>query len=118
YLLLDHLPQDNDLRLSLVSLAILYLPITDNLVFAQTQIAILLLLTLFMRWMASGRFALAGSVVALAGLLKVFPIILVGYLLARRQWKAILYAGLVLVVGGLLTLGLIGVGRTLEFAKT
>ena len=114
-LLLDGLPEHHGLRLSLVGLVILYPPITNNFVWGQTQLMLLFLFTLFMRWLASGRHALAGSIVGLAGLLKVFPLLLVGYLLARRQWKAIFYAGLVLVAGGLLTLALIGVDRSLDF---
>jgi len=116
YLLLDGVPK-GELQLSLVGLAILYAPITDNFYYAQTQILILLLLTLFMRWLESGRHALAGSMLALAGLFKVFPLILLGYLLARRRWKAILYTGLFLMVGGLLTLGLVGAETSINFVR-
>src|SRR5208337_4541557 len=109
YLLLDGVPRDYRLRLALVGLVILYQPITDNFFFAQSQIMLLFLFTLFMRGMGSGRHAFAGSIVGLAGLLKVFPLVLVGYLLTRRRWEATFYAGLVLVVGGLVTLALVGV---------
>ena len=115
YLLLDRLPKDTDLRLALLGLAILYAPITYNFYYAQTQILILLLLILFMRWLGSGRHALAGFMLALAALLKVFPAILIGYLLLRRQGKAIVYVGLGLIVGGVVTLTLVGVELSLHF---
>jgi alpha-1,2-mannosyltransferase len=115
YLLLDGLPRDYRLRLSLVGLVILYPPITDNFFYAQSQIMLLFLFTLFMRGLGSGRHAFAGAIVGLAGLLRVFPLVLVGYLVVRRRWKATFYAGLVLVGGGLLTLALVGVGRSLNF---
>jgi hypothetical protein len=116
-LLLDGLPRDTDLRLALVGLAILYAPITYNFYYAQTQIVILLLLILFMRWLGSGRHALAGFMLAAATLFKVFPAILIGYLVLRRQGKAIAYVGLGLIVGGAVTLTLVGVERSLHFYK-
>ncbi len=115
YLLLDGMPGDTDLRLALVGLAILYTPITSNFFYAQTQILILLLLTVFMRSLKSGRQALAGAVLGLAGLLKVFPLALIGYLILRRKSKAIVYTGLSLVLGLLVTLALVGVDRSLHF---
>jgi hypothetical protein len=115
YLLLDGLPRDTDLRLALLGLAILYAPITYNFYYAQTQILILLLLILCMRWLGSGRHALAGLILALAVLLKVFPVILMGYLILRRQGKAIVYTGLGLIFGGVVTLTLVGVERSLHF---
>jgi len=115
YLLSKGLPKNNDLRLALVGLAILYAPVSDNFYYAQTQILILLLLTLFMRWMESGRQRLAGAILGVAVLLKLFPLILVGYLLLRRQRTALLSAGLTLISGGVLTLALVGLGRSLGF---
>jgi len=117
YLLLDGLPTDTDLRLALVALAILYFPISDNICYAQTQILILLLLILFIRWVGAGRDALAGSILALAGLLKVFPIILIGYLLLRRLYKPVIYTAVASIAGGVVTLALVGVDRSLHFVQ-
>jgi len=114
YLLLDDLPKDYRLRLSLVGLVILYPPITNNLVWGQAQIMLLLTFTLFMRWLGSGRNALAGAIIGFAGLLKVFPLLMVGYLLIRSHWKTIFYAVLVVAVGGLITLSIVGIGRSLD----
>ncbi len=115
YLLFKGLTKNNDLRLALVGLAILYAPVSDNFYYAQTQILILLLLTQFMRWMESGRQRLAGAILGVAVLLKIFPLILVGYLLLRRRRTALLSAGLTLIFGSLLTLGFVGLDRSLNF---
>ena len=101
--------------MAVVGLAILYFPINNNFCYAQTQTLILLLLVLFMRWVQSGRDALAGSMLALAGLLKVFPIILIGYLLLRRSYKSVIYTAVASIAGGIVTLALIGVDRSLHF---
>ena len=117
YLLLDGLPGDTELRLALAGLAIFYTPITDNFFYAQTQILILLLLVLFVRWLRSGRHVLAGFVLAFAGLLKVFPLILIGYLVLRRQSKALVYTGLGLILGGVVTFAFVGIRRSLHFLE-
>lgn len=117
YLLFEGMPKDTGVRLALIGLAILYVPVTDNFYYAQTQILILLLLTLFMRWIESGHDALAGSVLAVAGLLKVFPLILVGYLLVRRQRRALVFAGMTLFIGSALTLGFVGLDKSLRFLE-
>ncbi len=115
YLLLDGFPEDIELRLGLVGLAILYTPVTDNFYYAQTQILILLLLVLFMRWSKMRRYELAGVCLAVAGLLKIFPLILVGYLVLSRRVKTIVYTGIGLALGGLATFALVGIRRSLDF---
>jgi hypothetical protein len=115
YLLFDSFPKDTELRLAFTGLALLYAPVSENFFYAQTQILILLLLILFARALKSGHDALAGSLLAFAGLLKIFPLILVGYLVLRRRGKALLYTGLGLILGGTITFALVGVHRSLHF---
>ncbi|MGD0075949.1 MAG: glycosyltransferase family 87 protein, partial [Candidatus Binataceae bacterium] len=117
YMLLDGLPQHMGLRLSLVGLVILYPPITSNFVWGQSQLMLLFFFVLFMRWLNCGRQSWAGAIAGLAGLLKIFPLLLLGYLAIRRQWKAILYAGMVLIAGGILTLTFVGVGTSADFVS-
>ena len=115
YLLLDGLPREPSFRLFLIALVLLYPPISNNFYWGQTQIMLLCFLTLFMCWMEGGRESWAGAILGFAGLLKLFPLMLMGYLLLRRQWKAIFYAGLVMVLGGLVTVAFLGVSRTMNF---
>ncbi|HTY56841.1 MAG TPA: glycosyltransferase family 87 protein [Candidatus Binataceae bacterium] len=115
YLLFDGLSANYKSRVLLLGLVVFYPPITDNFFWAQTQILMLLAIVLFMRWLESGRPALAGAILGLAGLLKIFPLLLVVYLLLRRQWKALCYVVLVIAIGGIVTLGFVGVDRSINF---
>jgi hypothetical protein len=100
---------------SLVALAILYPPLSNHFKFAQTQIVILLLLVVAMRALASGNDPLAGLILAFAGLLKVFPLVMAGYLIMGRRWRALGWMIAALVAGGCLTLALVGVKRSFSF---
>lgn len=115
YLLLDEF--DRDTRLLLTSLAILYWPLAYHFLDAQVQIFILLLLTLSMRCLTRQYDVLAGSILAIAGLLRVFPLIFLGYLLIRRRWTSLLAMLFTLVTGAAITLRLLGVTRALAFLR-
>jgi alpha-1,2-mannosyltransferase len=109
--------QECDLQrgLLLAAAAILYEPLALHFHFAQAQLAILLLLTLAMRSLTKGYEAVAGLALAIASLLRVFPLIFVGYLLIRRKWRALCYMGIALVLGGAITWGLLGTTRSQGF---
>jgi Glycosyltransferase family 87 len=80
---------------------LLYSPINDHIAFAQVQILILLMLVLVMRWLASGREVAAGLMLALAVMLRAFPLVLALYLIVTRRWRALfaMTMGLVLIAG-------------------
>jgi hypothetical protein len=65
--------------------------------------------------MERGRDAAAGLILAFATLLRAFPLLLVGYLVLMKQWRAVAYTMVGLAVGGLVTVVLVGVGSTLSF---
>jgi hypothetical protein len=52
--------------------------------------------------------AATGLLLALAGMLKVFPFVLVGYLACRRQWRALAWTGVGVALIGLVTLCRVG----------
>jgi Glycosyltransferase family 87 len=99
------------------AIALLYAPVTENLLFSQRQAIILLLLVLMMRALQSGREAIAGSLLALAIAYRVFPILIAGYFLVRRQWRPLIYAGIGLVLLGLLTIAVMGLPLCLNFVR-
>jgi hypothetical protein len=93
---------------SMAALGVFYHPIKLHFFWAQLQIVILVLLACTLRSLKSRRDVAAGGSVAAAALIKVFPVLLVGYLAVARRWKALLWLGLFLVLGGLLTVGICG----------
>ena len=101
--------------LAVAALAILFPPVTDHLIWGQNKMLVLLMFVLMLRWLERGRDAAAGLMLALATLLRAFPLLLVGYLVLMRRWRAVAYTGIGLLFGGLITLALAGVNSTLSF---
>jgi alpha-1,2-mannosyltransferase len=100
---------------SLGALAVLYAPLAQNYAWGQSQVFVLLLLVVMMRAMERGRDGAAGLALAAAGLLRAYPLLLLGYLALRRRWRAMLFALGGLAAGGLATLALAGIPLTLAF---
>jgi hypothetical protein len=93
-------------------------------VFGPLQIAVgegqwdpvfLLLIAAATAGVAARRNVLAGLVVALVASIKPYPLVLIGYFLARRSWRAALAT--VVALGGLLVAGslVVGLDETLAF---
>jgi alpha-1,2-mannosyltransferase len=83
--------------------------------FAQSQIVVLLCLVLVMNALRRNNQALAGFVLAFASMLRVFPIVMVGYLIVERKWLAIRWMAAGIVIIGLVTLIFVGWDRGLSF---
>ncbi len=103
--------------LAVVALAFLYPPVGEHFFYGQNKIFVLLMLVLMMRWMADGHDAAAGLILGIAVLMRGFPLLMVGYLVLRRRWRAIAYAALGIVMGGLLTVAILGLPQTLSFSS-
>lgn len=105
--------------LSLAGLALMYPPVDQVFVWGQTQIVLMFLLVLAMRSLGRGRGGDlgAGAAIALAGLLRAFPLLLAGYLVARRNWRALFWMVAFCVAGTLATAWMIGVARCLSWVK-
>jgi alpha-1,2-mannosyltransferase len=104
-----------DAALAMAALTILFPPVADHLVWGQNKMLVLLMFVLMLRWMERGREAAAGLILALAILLRAFPLLLVGYLLLMKRWRAVAYTMLGLAVGGLMTVVLVGIDRSFSF---
>ena len=94
---------------------LLYAPLGDHIAFAQVQVLILLMLVLVMRWLASGRQIAAGLMLALAIMLRAFPIVLALYLLATRRWRALAAMTIGVVVIGIVTTAGLGLNVMRSF---
>jgi hypothetical protein len=104
--------------LVLSALALLYPPVGWHFLNAQSKILLLLLLVTMMRLMERGSERTAGLCLAAAGLLRIFPLLLIGYLFVQRRWTMLFWTLIGLTAGGLITLGLLGASYTLSYFDT
>lgn len=96
------------IALELAALAILYEPLKIHFYFAQTQILILFLIVVAMAQLERGRDGSAGMILALATLLKAYPLALGAYLVLTRKWRGAAFMTLGLLVGFTITLAIVG----------
>jgi hypothetical protein len=101
--------------ISLCAIVLLYPPLSNHIFFAQTQIIILLLLVTAMRSIEAKHDRTAGLALAVASLLKVFPLVMVGYLVMLRRWRALIWTVIGLTAGTAATLFAFGLERNVSF---
>ena len=101
--------------LSLAGFTILFPAFGDNFEYAQSQAIVLLLLAVAMRSLESGKDRAAGAALAIASLLRIFPVIMFGYLVMRRRWRALGFALACLAIGAAITIGCVGFRTALDF---
>ena len=94
--------------LVVAAVCLMYPPIASNLSFGQSEIFLCLLLTLMLVALRHKSDRLAGLALAAAVLLRAYPIGLVAYLFVLHRWKAIGWAFLGLMVGGIITILFVG----------
>ncbi|HUY38394.1 MAG TPA: glycosyltransferase family 87 protein [Candidatus Binataceae bacterium] len=90
-------------RASIASLAVLFFPLYDNFCYGQIQLMILLGLLVVNLLLARRSDVAAGIVLSFLVLVKLYPLMLVGYLLVRRRWRAINWMAIGLCLGSILT---------------
>ncbi len=101
--------------LTMVPLALIYPPVEIHFFSGQSKIPILLLLAAMLRLMESGRDRAAGLCLAFASLLRIFPLLLIGYLAIQRRWSVLGWTMVGIAAGTLTTLALFGVSNSLSF---
>jgi hypothetical protein len=89
---------------SIAALAMLFAPVGNDLVNGQSKTQIFLLLVVMIRLLESGREGWAGLTLAAAGLLRVFPLMLLGYFIIRGRRRLVIYTIAGVVAGGMLTM--------------
>lgn len=107
---------DTRMALAVAALALLYAPITENSLFGQRQTIILLLLVMVMRSLQRGREATAGMLLAVAVAYRIFPLLVAGYFIVRRQWRPLLYMAFGLAIVGAVTIAAIGLPVCLSYS--
>jgi hypothetical protein len=100
----------------LAGLLLMSAPLNLNFYWGQSQLIILMLLVVAMRAMERERDSDAGLIIAAAALLRAYPALLVGYLVLRRKWRAVVFAIAGIAIGMLATIAILGLGQTLSYA--
>ncbi len=87
---------------------LLFYPVWESLIFGQIIGIVFFLLVLALWALNRGRGALAGASIAIATVLKVFPALLVVYVIWRRRWRCAAVALIVVVASFLVCLPFAG----------
>jgi hypothetical protein len=98
-----------------VALVPWYPPVATHFYWGQSKILTLLMFVLIVRWLESKCDRAAGLLLAVAVLTRVFPVFLTGYLVLAHRWRALIYALIGLLIGGIATVVMFGVGNSLSF---
>jgi Glycosyltransferase family 87 len=104
-------------QLLLGALMLLYQPLAEHFAYARTEILILLMLVLMLRWLQDGHEARAGLILALAGALRAFPLVMAGYLLLRGRWRVLGCTAAGLAILGIVTLATLGLPLCVSFVE-
>lgn len=104
-------------RILFAGLGVMNPIVINHFYWGQNKVQVLLMLVLTMRWLEDRRDREAGLMLALSGLMRVFPLLLVVYLVELRRWRALRYTVLGLAVGALLTAAMIGFRTTISFVE-
>ena len=101
--------------LLLAALMLMSAPVNLNFYWGQSQLIILALMAAAMRAMDRNRDGTAGLMIAIAALLRAYPLLLVGYFIFRRKWRAVMFATAGIAAGGFATVAILGLPQTLSF---
>ena len=101
---------------TVAALMLLYPPIAINFWLAQSEIVLLAIFVLALAALRRGYHGRAGVILAAAALLRAYPLGMLGYLVARRNWRASGYFLAACVIGCALAVGFAGFEPVVSFA--
>jgi len=101
----------------LVPLLTLFVPLRIHFSVGQSKLPVLLLLVLAMRLMQSKRDGAAGLALAAAILTRVFPVVLLGYVVLECRWRMLIFTVAGLFAGAFLTMAFLGAENTMSFSR-
>jgi len=99
------------------ALVLLYPATYEHFHYGQPESIFLLLLVLMLRWLHQGRDAPAGFALAIAAMLKGFPVAIAGYLLCRSRWRALIWTAVGCGIITALSIWGLGVRESLSFSE-
>jgi hypothetical protein len=94
--------------LAWLALAFLHPSFGMHFYYAQSQIVVLLMLVMIMRWTAQRRGVPAGLMLGVVSMLRAYPLALGGYFLVRRNWRILIYAAIAIAACFALTVAIAG----------
>lgn len=99
----------------LAGLILMSAPVNLNFYWGQSQLIVLALMAGAMRAMERERDGAAGLLIAASGLLRAYPLLLVGYFVVRRKWRAVAFATAGIAAGVFVTVAVLGLRQSLSF---
>jgi hypothetical protein len=102
---------------AVAALMALYPPVWLSISFGRGEMILLLLFVLALIAMKQRRNAVLGVTLSIAALLRAYPLGMLGYLVARRNWSACAYMVGGCLAGGTLTLAMLVIGPISSFAS-
>jgi Glycosyltransferase family 87 len=102
---------------AMIALALIYPPLIDLFLTAQSQVLVILGLALSIRWLAKGRDGLAGLMLAALTLVRAYPGLLGVYLLFTRRWRTLAFMAAGCIVGTVVAAAFMGWNVILEFPR-
>ena len=107
--------RNRQIKFVLLLLPVLFTPVLMNFYLGQVNIILFILIVLVWLTFVRGRRYTSGVLLALSVWIKIWPIILIAYFAWKREWKVVIGALVGLLLIGVLTLALAGVGQTTSF---
>ncbi len=100
-----------------LGLFMLFPGVTAHFYFAQSQFVLLLGFVVMLYGLRHRRDRLAGIALGLAVMFKLFPIVMAGYLLSRRRWRALAWTFGTITIGAVLLVPFFGLRDLLQFFR-
>jgi hypothetical protein len=101
----------------MVALALMYPPLIDLFLTAQSQVLVILGLALSVRWLARGHDGLAGLMLAALTVMRGYPGLIGLYLLLTRKWRALGFMVAGAIFGTVIVATLLGWKFILDFPE-
>jgi len=102
---------------SLAPFAFVYPPVLSHFWYGQSKLPLLLMLVVITRLMRRGFDGTAGLILAFAGLMRVYPFAIGGYLVLERRWRALIWMAVGTAVGALAAIAVVGPSTCLSFVR-
>ena len=107
--------RDVRMRVALLLLPVVFTPTLMSLYLGQVNVLVFALIALTYLAFVHRRPHISGVLLALSAWIKLWPIVLIGYFVWKREWKVVSGAILGLLLIGMLTFALVGAEQTTSF---